>query len=584
MVGTVISGRYDPQWTQPEYNPGGSRDALGIETLSESILADLLPGINNQTRRARYYSFWAWTLYDFIHDHAATHTQAGFYEWLRRREDTLILAYLAHGCGGGAAGTEQGGKIWAGGQAVSYPLDWKSLTSVDGGSYELYYRGPLLEMNIIDRSEGSPHDDLTKQVGLGLAKAYAEAVSKTRYVRHYLNATRLDKTEIVDFAQHGCLCRVARCGEERRLLIDAFFRFDSPDAFAVKRLASLCLFLDIVAQSRGEPLDEESFRAALYFWSFRRHAYVPQGNLLSPARRWRIFQLRQYFVYAVESFWSLFLHRIGAEALSGEEYLGWLLQELSLDTLAKKFGLRLSTKDARHLTLSALYGAVRGALPDKALAPGPAARQAELNEVDLSLAIRQGSLSSEATISAGYALLMLALIYWRCQPWRDAPGWIYATERYGSGRLPIEGYLRHVERAFREDWTLAHWLGWFHSRYLWQQHRRVVLEKMLSRHQDTAKFELLDDIPPDAGMGGAGPGVRFRGLEMDYPKTNAPRFPSALRILADLEIIEPLPDGSYHLCRDGIALLKRFRSYAVPEWVELEDHGAVEHAEEAGSG
>lgn len=36
-------GKYDPYWTQPEYKSGGARDALWLETLSESILADPLP-------------------------------------------------------------------------------------------------------------------------------------------------------------------------------------------------------------------------------------------------------------------------------------------------------------------------------------------------------------------------------------------------------------------------------------------------------------------------------------------------------------------------------------------------------------
>ena len=43
---------YDPARTEREYSEGGARDDLGIEILSESILADLLPGINNQTHRA----------------------------------------------------------------------------------------------------------------------------------------------------------------------------------------------------------------------------------------------------------------------------------------------------------------------------------------------------------------------------------------------------------------------------------------------------------------------------------------------------------------------------------------------------
>ena len=105
MVDQVsLLGRYDPHWTEREYTRGGSRDDPGIETLSQAIVADLLPRINNQTRRARYYSFWAWVLHGFIYDEDATPTQAGFYRWLRSREDTLSLACLGHGCEGGAAG------------------------------------------------------------------------------------------------------------------------------------------------------------------------------------------------------------------------------------------------------------------------------------------------------------------------------------------------------------------------------------------------------------------------------------------------------------------------------------------------
>ena len=120
----VAHERYNPQWTERELSRGGSRDDLGIETLSESILADLLPGINNGTLRARYYSFWAWALRDFIYDDSATHTQIGFYLWGRSRENALILAYLAHGCEGGIAGTEQARPRWDdGSQAVCSLLD-----------------------------------------------------------------------------------------------------------------------------------------------------------------------------------------------------------------------------------------------------------------------------------------------------------------------------------------------------------------------------------------------------------------------------------------------------------------------------
>ncbi len=121
---------FDPAWSEIEYLPGGARDALRLETAAEAMLEDLLPGINNGTQRARYYSFWAWVLHEFIRDEDAVHNQRGFYEWLRPREDMLIFAHLLHGHDKGAAGTTQGATFWKNGEPEEYPLDWISLTGL----------------------------------------------------------------------------------------------------------------------------------------------------------------------------------------------------------------------------------------------------------------------------------------------------------------------------------------------------------------------------------------------------------------------------------------------------------------------
>ena len=62
----------------------------------------------------------------------------------------------------------------------------------------------------------------------------------------------------------------------------------------------------------------------------------------------------------------------------------------------------------------------------------------------------------------------------------------------------------------------------------------------------------------------------MRGTGKDVPKMNGPRFPSALSIMSDLRIIEPLAGNGYRLCPDGAALLERFRAYEVPEIEEPE--------------
>lgn len=549
-----IAGPYDPAWSEVEYLPGGARDALRLETVGEAILEDLLPGINNQTRRARYYSFWAWVLHEFIRDEDAVHNQRGFYEWLRPREDMLILAHLLHGHDTGAAGTNQGKRYWQNGEPEKYPLDWISLTSVKGGAYQLYYRGVLEQMNIIDSETEQSHDLLPRPIGVTLAEAYGRSVRDTGYVRYYWDATRVTRDLIEDFAEVGCLCRLSRFPEEREALVNAFFRFDVNDTYAVKRLASLCFFLDVIDQARGAPLDIASMRAVIYFWSYGTdHAYAPDGNVLSPAKRWRVFQLRQYYVFAIESLWTLFLAKSHNRYSTPDEYLDWLFSELDLEAVGERFGVSLPASQPDQLTLAELQEALEAARTDACFEPGPAAMESELNEHRLYLMLDQAHINLDANLWAGSALLMLSLMYRRCQDWRGDMGWDYATDGHGSDQLSIEGYLRQVERAISEGWTIAEWLSWFHQRHLWLRHRRVALQKMASRRVDPSLFTWDEN--------------KFYGIDRDWPKMNGPRFQSALQIMEDLQLIQSdySEHQTYFLLPKGEELLQRFRTYAVPE-------------------
>lgn len=545
---------YDPVWSELEYLPGGARDALRLETAGEGILEDLLPGINTNTNRARYYSFWSWILREFIRDEQAAHNQRGFYDWLRSREDMLILAHLSHAHGTGAAGTTEGKKFWKNGEPDAYPLDWKSLISVSGGAYQLYYRGPLEEMNIVGKDPEQPHDTLQRPVGVNLADAYGHSVKGTEYISTYPNATQATKHLIEDFAEAGCLCRLPRFPKEREALVNAFFRFDVNDTNALRRLASLCFFLDVIDQAHGAPLHEKATRAVIYFWSYRDdHAYVPEGNLLSPAQRWRVFQLRQYFVFAIECLWALFLAKIHSNYFTPSEYLRWLVSELDLGLVGKRFGASFAESSPDRLTLNEFQESVEVAVSDSRFDPGPAAFQGQPNEHKMYSLLDLRHPAPDANLWAGSALLMLSLMRRRCRDWRGGPGWTYATDRQGSDNLSIETYLRQMDRALEEDWTVAEWLAWSHQRHLWLRHRRVVLQKMLSRREDPSLFTWDENT--------------FYGVKVDRPKMNAPRFQSALQIMEDLQLIrsEAQGDLTYDLLPEGKELLQHFRSYSIPK-------------------
>ena len=203
--------------------------------------------------------------------------------------------------------------------------------------------------------------------------------------------------------------------------------------------------------------------------------------------------------------------------------MSWLLRDLDLGAMAGEYGLNLPTFDVCEISLEIFLHAIRDSLPPEALYPGSSAMRIPLNEHDLFQTIRSERSLLDIPIYAGKALLMIALIYWRCQPWKEYPGWHYLSDAYAAGRMPIESFIRHIDHAIQDRWTLSKWLEWFHCHYLWLQHRRVTLEKLITRRQETAKFTLVYEEPDHIPL--------YQGLGLDTPKMNAPRFPSALAIL-----------------------------------------------------
>jgi hypothetical protein len=138
-----------------------------------------------------------------------------------------------------------------------------------------------------------------------------------------------------------------------------------------------------------------------------------------------------------------------------------------------------------------------------------------------------------------------------------------------------------VQTAIQEQWSLSRWITWLHQHYLWLQHRRVTLEKLISRGQETELFKLVDLDLVDAASNGMNRETAMLGIDFDSPKMNGPRFPSALNILTDLALIESTNDAGYRLTAEGEALLARFREYAVSEWREANADEATGEPEAA---
>jgi hypothetical protein len=562
----------DPHWTEADYLAEKSMDDdLGMDAEGRfNLIPRLTPGFTGQTYRARYYSFWTWVIDEFRRTTSIKHNSRTFTEYLRRHENAMLLAYMAHGCDTSAVGVEQASTKWDGGTHDEYDVaNWQALPSVSSGAYGQRFSAPLQAMNLTEYTGSYPVP--TQPTGVRVAEAFRRSIEDTEYYRKFREAQTLPRDLIErEMAQHLCLCELTDFPEERRALIDVFFRFDTPDVYCVQRLATLCFFLDVIAQSNGARLAEGDLRRVAYFRVYEDgHAYVPEANLIDVADQWRVLQMQQYYRYAVESLWLLFLHGIYHEWKSLPEYLDWFWQGLELRALAANFGLDLPDPDPNHLTVEQFLQSVRGTLPDNFLDCGFDSGTAVLNEANLQYKLWETHKRPERQVYGGYALLLLSLIYLRFKSWHDEGRlcWELARyqrmnepDRYNDDRLPPATYFDHVDKAQSAGWTLLEWIAWLHRRYLILQHKRVALTRLRNESQDLARFE-YDDVTR-----------RLYGRGLRWPSVNGLPWGSALGLLRDLGLVRTIGDRTYELVKpEGQALVDRFRTHVVPEHPEWKD-------------
>jgi hypothetical protein len=82
-----------PRWTKRVSIEEGGRDPLGLSRVSGMITDFLLQGIITQTYRARYYSFYCWTIWHIeTEERPATYQE--FAAAFQRRDTLFTLASL----------------------------------------------------------------------------------------------------------------------------------------------------------------------------------------------------------------------------------------------------------------------------------------------------------------------------------------------------------------------------------------------------------------------------------------------------------------------------------------------------------
>ncbi|MFC1976109.1 hypothetical protein ACFLXQ_06905 [Chloroflexota bacterium] len=479
-----------PQWIAKMYPGKVGRDHLGLGSVSsDQILPSLSPSINVLTYHPRYHSFYVFLLDEFWRRDRPRSEEA-WTKFYRPRE--FIFSVGANLC----EQPEHGdiGKIV--GAQKTYALAQQKQTHYDTsfnyiksrlGGYGLYYRTVMAEVGLIylgGRGYRSPVD-IPGELGKEVAAAFRQAIQHTTYYQNFFDddATQVPFDVVREYIKPACLCQLQVTGApDRALLLDIFLHHGH---HVEARRATFRLFLDIVAQTQGYALDQDMFRQLLYFRAAENGAtYQPQEAVLDTYQRWRLYQGREYYAFALNTLWYYLCEWGVAQSgdmrpISFSVIWQYLEAALNFDPLAEWLEVPASGLGADSNFPQLLDWLQRLVGASQAMSFDAACRlDSPINEDSLYGLVWDEDASPEMKIAG--MITMLGLIYLRFSQSDLQSQPVWQVSRMGAdGRLSVDGFVRRMKRNLAERGsTIAEVARWLYRDFIILQHQLIATSKL----------------------------------------------------------------------------------------------------------
>ncbi len=566
-----------PYWTEKMYRPGGGLDHLGLgAVVTDRILPRLSPGINVLTARPRYWSFYAFVLSEFW-KRDLPRTRPALKEWYRPLECIYSVACtLCDGPDHRAApvGSRQiSGYVAKKPDAFDPRFDYMKSSM---GGYGLYYATVMESLGLsvlADPGIGMTVDAVTPD-GQLVADAFRSVISHTEYYREWIDRheEHVPYDVALEYGQTGCLCRLSEpTAHDRPLLVDAFLHRGSA-VDAEGRRNTFRFMCELAAQTADAPVNAGSFRRLIYFGA-DQGAGGEQGPTFTPteptcrtARRWRLYQAREYFNMSIMEMWRR-LQRWGlardghlfpvpmSEVVDSINAVDFAAFSASLDVPLPAEGLTAESSFQELLDWAIKAGAITGGLDDRW------DLDAALTEDAIVQWLQHGSAANNSgpDMLAG-ALTLITLVaarLWLPELALVEPGDWFPVNEGGKERLGMQAFLTKLrDRADAGD-TIGDVAQWLTGDYVISQHERVASAK-LTTTGDTFRFRR------EAG--------RLRFFDQDAPVgMNDSRFNALASFLSELGWSGHLYEPDHGLTPEG----ETIRSQG-----DLPPTGVFEHPEQ----
>jgi hypothetical protein len=516
-------------------------DHLSLESTAENIYDQVTPGFTNLAKRARYYALYCWILHDYF---GGGYEREEFRTYFRRREHAYALACLSHNHKAGAVGdygimgSIRAKRNWNSGED---PVDVsKSHMDSPLGGYGLYYRNAMQRAGLIYLEEGQAR--LTESAsgepsGRSLAEAFQRTIEDTTYFQRYRDEHDVPRSVMEEYGGAACVCGMAD-SEDGEVLRQALLQVDPPEPEPVvrgmhlSRAKTLTLIFDAIKNAGTERMDDGAWRRLMFYGTYADgRGYEMPEQLVENARTWRMYQQREYHVYALTGMWVALLGWLEERRTATlEEWVEVLDQTLDLQRNGARFGLDLRKRSASELSLQEMFDSIAEA------AGVTESFELALSE-DVSRGIMRDAPCSESSIHrtldggaemnledyAGSALWLSLVLLARTYGWmtEDAPSAALARTG-GPQHWSVESYFR--EMTARRERSVLDYLAWLYQGLV-RQHLAVALSKM---PLDT--FMLLYE---DGAL-------HFRA--MDWAQFTADRYETMLIACRDLGWVEERGD------------------------------------------
>ena len=516
---------------------------LGLRAVQASMTDDSLPGVTTITLRARYFSFYSWVLSEYGRHHPDGWSRRRF---LRRRNSYLssptLLAKLTititHSAWPVPINLRLTGALIV--RRVTFRYRSKQCNHIclrRFGGFDAY-RGAVHALGIMRVPDDAAATLHLLPKGQQLADAFATAIASTKYGR---NPAAFDTSSTIPaeiLMEYGDACSLDRLAEmpdrthlqDLLLATDATVRLAPPDSGADTRgnmTGSMGMILDMIKQSSA-PLDDTTFRTMIaYGLTADYTAYTAHDAFHPFVARWQMFQLREYYVYALYGLWAYFLRWLQAHGPQPfSAFVDHLAEEVHLGLVEDEFGLALGNRPLADLSIEEVVKPVLAQLDlgdtswadqAKAFAAHSAGR---CNEDAVYHYLTRSSLRAPEYVAG--TVLLLIVLYIRLSGIRnqgDETLWQWAAVG-GSTRCSLNQFVTRLEAQRESRQDLLTILADLLRENVISRHILVALEKWSDRKINTFHFSY------DNGL--------FDWLRNGDTGFSASRFKQAYDMLHDL--------------------------------------------------